>query len=384
MKDLRKLKTKLKTTLSGGPILKIIILALAARFFVAFGTNLPWFSTDSVNYISQAKALLQGEYQYYFPNGYPLIISFFILISSLFPYHVGLILLNIIMSTVSIILIYSISAKYFGETSNYPLFAALVAAFYPNQLNYVRFILTEVPATFFLILSLYLFTKEKNCLAGLSAGFAAAIRTTLLPVAVLFSLFLIYKRKLREGLLVLFFSLIPISVFLVYGYFKTGNFTLYIDTPKVFYISLGLHEVPIDFTNGLNEYFSYMFSHPINFVYDRISSLWNMWGFLPSASEGLRGNIFFRMLLALRFPLILLAFYGFIKTRKNIISVYLIMPAFIITLIHALIITSANEAYIANPRYIFPTEPFLIVLALIGLESLFAKSFSKDKEENNY
>jgi len=71
--------------------------------------------------------------------------------------------------------------------------------------------------------------------------------------------------------------------------------------------------------------------------------------------------------------LIVLAVYGFIKTRKNLISVYLILPALVITFIHALIITSANEAYIANPRYIFPTEPFLIILAVIGLKALLSR-----------
>ena len=344
---------------------------------MCFGTGLPWFSIDSINYIHQAKALLNFEYLYYFPNGYPLIISFFILISTIVPHHIGLIFFNIIISSVSILLLFSVSEKYFGAESKYSLMVALLAALYPNQLNYVRFILTEVPATFILLLSLYFFTKGKNRLAGFSAGFASVIRTTLLPVSALFSIYLISIKKFREGALFLIFSLIPISVFLIYGYFKTGSFTLYIDTPKVFYISLGLSEVPGDFSSGLYKYFIYMYSQPIMFFFDRISSLWDMWGFLPSATEGLRESIFFRALLALRFPLIVFAIYGFIKTRKNVISVYLIMPALSITLIHALIISSANESYIANPRYIMPTEPFLFILAIVGLKYLIDNIYTR-------
>ena len=97
----------MKKLINNRLLLLIIILAIALRFYVSFGTGLPWFSVDSINYIIQAKALLDGEYLYYFPNGYPLIISFFILISAIIPYHVGLILFNIVISTVSIVLIWN-------------------------------------------------------------------------------------------------------------------------------------------------------------------------------------------------------------------------------------------------------------------------------------
>jgi hypothetical protein len=354
-------------------LLLTVLFSIAVKIYISFGSGLAWFSIDSINYIYQAKALLNGDYLYYFPNGYPLIISFFLLLSSIIPYHIGLILFNIIISTISVVLVYYTARYFIGDDNKLALAAAAIAAFHPNQLNYVRFILTEVPATFFLILSLFLIIKEKNNLAGLSVGFAAAIRTTLLPVAVFFAIYLLFTKKFKAGMMYLIFSLIPIAGFLFYGFLKTGEFTLFIDVPKIFYISLGLENVPPDFILGINNYFSYMFTHPLNFIYDRLVSLWEMWGFIPDATEGLRANIFFRILLALRFPLILFAAYGFIKTRKTDISIYLILPFVIITLIHAIIITSANEPFIANPRYIFPTEPFLIILAVTGLNALLSK-----------
>lgn len=369
----------MKKLINNRLLLLIIILAFALRFYVCFGTGLPWFSVDSINYINQAKALLNGDYQYYFPNGYPLLISFFVLISSIVPLHIGLIFLNICLSAVAVVLVYYITVKFLTDNKYLPLITTGIAAFYPNQLNYVRLILSEVPATFFLILSLYLFMNGRIKSAGLSIGFTSTIRTTLLPISFLFAAYLFFKRKTREAILFLTFSIVPMFVFLIYGYYKTGEFTLFIDTPKLFYISLGLDAVPEDFWTGLKNYFGYLIAHPLDFIYDRIISLWDMWGFLPDASDGLRSNILFRMLIAIRFPLLLLAIYGFIKSCKNYIAVYLILPALTITFIHAFIITSANEAYIANPRYIFPTEPFLIVLAVIGLNNLLNNALSNEE-----
>ncbi len=360
-----------KKILSDKKLLTVIILTLAARIYICFGTGLPWISTDSLNYIIQAKALLNGGYEFYFPNGYPLIISFFIFISPLISFKVGLILFNIFVSTLSVLLIYSIVEKYFGENKIYPLLITAAAAFYPNQLNYVRFILTEVPATFFLVLSLYLFINGKKNLSGLSAGFASAIRTTLLPVSVLFAVYLFFKKRFKDGMLFLVFSFIPVSAFLIYGYLKTGAFTLYIDVPKIFYISLGLEQAPADFLTGMKAYISHFLQHPLNFMYERIQSLWDLWGFMPSSTEGLRENIIFRILIAFRFPIVILALYGFIKSKKDFIVYYLIIPAFVITCVHALIITSVHENYIANPRYTFPAEPFLIILAGMGVNYLF-------------
>jgi len=360
----------LKKLLTNRKLIYILIIAAIVRFYIAFCTGLPWISIDSVNYINQAKVLLSGGYTYYFPNGYPVIIALFILISPIVPLKIGLIIFNIFISLFSLVLVYLIAEKYFKENTFYPLLIITLLAFYPNQINYVRFILTEVPATFFLILSLYLFTINKNRVSAVSAGVAATIRTTLLPVAFLFSIYLFYCKRFKEGILFLFFSIIPISVFLIYGYLKTGNFTLYIDVPKVFYISLGLEKVPGDFWTGISIYLRYLIEHPFNFVIHRIVSLWDLWGFLPASTNGLRATLFFKILIALRFPLLLFAIYGFLKSKKNYMTIFLIIPFMTITFIHAIIITSANENFISNPRYLFPVEPFMIILAVSGIQSL--------------
>ncbi|HSR18514.1 MAG TPA: glycosyltransferase 87 family protein, partial [Ignavibacteriaceae bacterium] len=355
--------------LSNWKLYGIIVLSLIVRFYISFGTGLPWITIDSVNYIHQAEALLKGDYQYYFPNGYPLIIAISIVISSLSFFKVFLILLNIFLSTLGIVLIYRVSEKYF-ENEKYALIASALAALYPNQLRYVHLILTEVPSTFFVVLSLYFLINKRENLSGFSIGFASAIKTTLVGVPLIFSAYLFFKKKFREGVLFLVFSLIPILIFLLYGYLKKSSFTLYIDLPKVFYISLGLENVPADFFEGIKLYAGYLIDHPLDFFYERLKSLWDLWGFLLGRNEGLRNNLFFVILSALRFPLIVFAVYGFMKAVKNEFTLYLLIPALTITFIHALIITSAHEPFIANPRYIFPSEPFLIILAVYGLKSI--------------
>jgi len=355
------------------PLVIIILVSLAVKVYISFGTGLPWITVDSVNYIHQAEVLLSGGYAYYFPNGYPLIIAFFILTSSVISFKVGLILFNIFISLLSVFFIYHISVKFLTERI-YALFAAAIVALYPNQLNYVRFILSEVPAAFFLILSLYLFISNRKILSGLSIGFASTIRTTLLPVSVFFIIYLMYKKMYREGILFLIYSLIPVFTFFLYGYLKTGDFTLFVDVPRVFYISLGLENVPADIFEGLKVYVGYMVKHPVNFFLDRLSSLWDLWGFIPESNEGFRANLFFRLLIGLRFPVLLFALYGFIKSVKNSLTIYLIIPAVVITSIHALIITSAHESFIANPRYIFPAEPFLVILAVKAVNIIYSRA----------
>ena len=361
----------MKKILNNKPLLFIILISLIARFFISFGTGLPWISVDSVNYIIQAKALLNGGYEYYFPNGYPLIIALFIFISSLIPLKIGLILFNIFISTLGVFFIYLISEKYFTENKIYPLIAAAVVAFYPNQLNYVHFILTEVPAAFFLILSLYFFIKDKTIFSGLAIGIASIIKISLLPAAVLFSLYLFVSRGMnRHAVYFLIFSLLPLVILSVYGFAVTGEISLTKNSFHNLYLTAGVTDVNnITLSEGLSVYFNYLSASPVNFLTDRVESFWNLWGFLPAATEGLRENIFYRLLIGLRFPLLLFGIYGYMKTGNKELKVFLILPALVLTVIHTLTFS--------GPRFTFPAEPFLIVLGVKGIEELYNKYFRR-------
>ena len=167
-------------------LLCLIIFAFFIRIIGATYSGIPHYTIDSQNYIWQADILKNGGYNNYFPNGYPLII---LIVSMFSPLEIGLLWLNIILSVLTILLIYLIAENLSGNIY-IALFSAAVMTFYPTQVNYVHYILTEVPVTFFLALAVYLFQKEKLVFSGLALGFAMIIRTTLIFVPFFFFLYL--------------------------------------------------------------------------------------------------------------------------------------------------------------------------------------------------
>src|ERR1035438_9590398 len=65
------------------------------------------------------------------------------------PIEFGLLLLNILLSVFTILLVYLIAEDLSGNIY-IALLSAAALTFYPTQVNYVHYILTEVPVTFFL------------------------------------------------------------------------------------------------------------------------------------------------------------------------------------------------------------------------------------------
>ena len=347
----------------------ILSVALVYRIY-SVAVNGVGYTIDTQNYIKQAKLLLDGKYSLYFPNGYPLIIAFFLPLKSFIDLGACLITLNIILSVITVYLIYKICRESFNN--KYIAFIAVtIAAVYPNQIKYVHWFLSEVPAAFFITLSLYLFIKKKHILSGASLGMASMIRTTLLPVGILFSLYLFIRKDIPVYKYFTFFSLV-ILVFLTYGYARTGNFTIgqnaahnlsisteYSDTasfPRV-------HLKPLN--GSLNEYVSYAFSNPSDFFSERFENLWDLWGPMPSWKESWNGRFSFFWKIGVRFPLLILALFGFIISNKNNTSVFSITAIAVITAIHCL--------YFADPRFTYTIEPFTIILASIGLLNIFER-----------
>lgn len=190
MLQIRNSTSAVKFASLAGPL----ILAFLIRVFLCFGTNsISWYQADTNDYSQQADAIKQGTWINIFPNGYPVIIAF---LSSVFhPVELDVLLIwaNIIMSTAVVGLIYYITFK---RTQKWGLagFAALVGAIWPNQLNYVPQLITEVSAAFFLVAGLVFASVKKPLSSGLLLGFAATVRTSLLPVSPLMSVFLVCKR----------------------------------------------------------------------------------------------------------------------------------------------------------------------------------------------
>ena len=74
--------------------------------------------------------------------------------------------------------------------------------FWPNQLNYSRQLLSEVPSTFFMILGIYLLTKKSlysNFFGGATIAFASIIRSTILPFVIFFIIFALINQLKKLG-----------------------------------------------------------------------------------------------------------------------------------------------------------------------------------------
>ena len=347
----------------------ILAAALFLRIY-SVAVNGIGYTIDSQNYIKQAKLLIDGKYSLYFPNGFPLIIALFLPFKNLIDLGVCLITLNIILSAVTVYFIYKICRNSFNN--KYIAFIAVtIAAIYPNQIKYVHWFLSEVPAAFFITLSLFLFTKKRYLSSGAALGYASMIRTTLLPIGILFSLYLVIKRNLPVYKYFAFFSLV-ILAFLTYGYARTGFVTIgqnaahnlsitteYSDTSS-------FPKVNLKTLNGsLNDYVSFAFSHPSEFLSERLENLWDLWGPMPPWSESWKGRSVFFWKIGIRFPLLLLALFGFFISDKNFTSVFSIIAIVSITAVHFL--------YFADPRFTYTVEPFAIILASVGIIYLFEK-----------
>jgi 4-amino-4-deoxy-L-arabinose transferase-like glycosyltransferase len=314
--------------------------------------------------------LLDGKYPTVFPNGYPIIISLFLFLTVNIPSAgLTLILLNITLSVFIVYLVYRISFSIYKE-ENLALIAALTISLYPNQINYVRYILSDIPCTFFLVLALYLLAYSKYELSALSAGIASIIRTTFLPLGILLSIFLFSQKEYKNGKIFLLFTLIPVFALLIYGFMVSGEITL---GENVFYnftlTAKNFDGAYVDAGSSINDYVTYLTTEPAKFIKDRFSSLWDLWGPLASISKWEKASLHYRIIAGLRFPLLIIAIFGFLKTPKSREKIFMAAAFLILTCVHFF--------YFSNSRYSLPVEPFLAILAAKGIVELHYKFFRK-------
>ena len=343
----------------------IIALSFLIRITIPFFFFKDWLTRDSVTYIAQADELLEGGFGLYFPNGFPSLIAFITLSFGIENREIALIILNILLSTFSLILFWMLLKKNIG-VNIFSVTALAIFAFYSNQLNYVRYILTEIPSLFFLLLSVYFLSQKKLSYSGLVLGISILIKTSLLPIMILITAYLFYTKKLRAGTTFIVSSFIPVAIMASYGLIISGTFTLGLSSVHNFYLSVHQPVLLSDsLISAVSYYLNYALSNPLIFITERFNSLWEFWGFLPSANEGLRENLVFRLLIGLRFPLLILAIIGFIKSVKNHLIIFSASAIISITILHTV--------FYSIPRYNFTVEPFLILLAVIGFKYLVDK-----------
>jgi len=364
-------------------IVSPLVISVLVRIFLCFSAKSSWYEVDSFWYIKQASAIKEGLWLNIWPNGYPLIIAF---VSSVFRFvelDILLIWTNIILSTSTAGLIYFISYRI---TKNWAFagLTSLAIGLWPNQLNYVNQLLSEVPATFFLVSGMAIIVLDKNMLlSGLLIGFAATIRTSLAPVSLLIAILLIWKRKFKKALILLMASIVPVIAMSSYSYFRTGDFANGGNSAPSIFIALDTYGGSYDgkawevflrdpnnfptLSEAIKVYFNNLFENPYCFFKQRVSAFWELWGFWPSyiKAGGVRSDLV-RMIIGLRFPLLLLAlFYIIKKSKKEMFDFFLLAPAFSLTIIHTFLFAKA--------RYTFPAEPLLMILAMQGLMMILMK-----------
>lgn len=342
----------------------ILLIGFLLRVAFCFFTHLPHMHRDSIDYFKQADSLLAGGYINYFPNGYPFMIAAVKGIAGGYAISV-LLWLNIILSTLTIWFVYDIGKRLFRQ-EEVALLAALLVAVFPTQLNYVRWLMSEVPTLFFLLGAFFFYYRDRKWVSGLFFGLATVVRTDEAPVFLLLIVAaLVFCRKWEVRLLI--GALLPILAVGYYCYLKTGDFSiaghgkvniLYSITASGGYVDWYFQDKhPEIQTTGqaIGMYVDHIKHEPGEFIRQRLANLWELWGFYPSSSDGNRG-LLSRLGIGLENAFMLfLGLYGWWKNRKNFNISVLILPFLVATPMHSLLL--------ALPRYTYPVEPFMILLA---------------------
>lgn len=343
----------------------IIAAAVGIRLSVV-GFKGMALASDTFAYLRMAEAIRLGVPESYFPNGYPLLIALLRTVIPIgeIPYY--LVGLNVVLSTGVVGMTYALGREV--GTVEVGLLAAAGACVYPNQLNYVRYSLTEVPATFLVVLSLLLFFRRRQVASGITSALAVLIRSSLLPLLGLLLLSSVARsRSIQEatkwaagaGAVILGYSLLLVVGVVAPSSNMGPNFLIAIES----WSHVGVDYTPEGFSAAereqpLRTYLKTAWNHPAQFLGQRLSSAWELWGPWPYDAEG-RRSVVDQLLIGVRFPLLLTAVATGWRWRHSIRTVILLAPALTITAVHVI--------FFSTPRFTVTAEPPLIVLSALGL-----------------
>lgn len=348
----------------------ILVFAFLSRIIICFYSGLPWYNSDTYSYFEMADRILNGDPFSYFPNGYPLLIVLLKLLISNSIIPEALIFLNIIFQLMTLFFIERI-LKYYSVNERLRLITLLVIAIYPNQINYTRQLLTEASSLFFLILTIYLYTNKKNLLSGFIGFLTSQFRPTLLPFLPGLILFELLNKNYRNVLTLLGGFLIGLFIFLILE--KTNIIKPPNNLGTNLLISIQSDSYDIDWntknftkeerSSPIKTYMNFAIDNPLRFLKQRLISLWVLWGPLPVSHRG----IFEKLLIAIRFPLLILSilamiFYKRIGLQRDFV-VIISLPILLITAIHTM--------FFSQQRFTFVVEPFIITLSILFINHLY-------------
>jgi hypothetical protein len=349
--------------------LPIIAVALVLRIVVCFVVGLPSSSADTPFYINEAAGLRLGLWSPMFPVGYPILIA---AAMSIARDHLAgaLLVLNVLMSTATVVFV-GLSAEKLTSTRA-GIVAAGITAIWPQQLNFVRLVLSEVLSTFFLTASAAFTCRSFDVFGGLALSGAILTRTIYGPVAPLAVALLTRdarRRAVRFGIGVA----VPIAIVAAISYSRVGGVRLGNNLATNIIIAhrstgnqVDFHDTTLTTTAASRIYVSGSMAHPVFFVKQRVLALWELWGPWPAGDES-RGphtparSRAVRALLGIRFPLLVLALWSLPMLGRSLTVVYLWLPIVTVTIVHTVLF--------ATPRFTVPVEPLLIVLAVCGLDA---------------
>jgi 4-amino-4-deoxy-L-arabinose transferase-like glycosyltransferase len=349
-------------------LLAILTLAVVTRTYVCFYVADSWWVNDSKAYYEQAAAILEGHPISGFPNGYPLLISG---LKVLFGEHAPLanILFNIVAATSIVWLVYELGRDLAGSLTG--LVAALGVTLYPTQIHYTRRLLSELPATLLLLTSFFLLANRRDFLAGLFVAAASWIRPSLLPVAglVIAASLLVRDISIMRRKRYLFGAS---TCFLIsFGLLGVGVVKSSNNVGKNLLISIQSNSYSKiqyereSFTSKekrspLMTYIDFARSNPREYLQQRWSSIRTMWGPWPPARshEGTR-PAYERVLIGLRFPLLILSLLGLFVMRNRAAAWILASPILVVSFVHAF--------FFSTVRFTFPAEPSAMILAAVFL-----------------
>ena len=352
----------------------ILTVGFLLRVWVCFFTHLPHMHRDSQEYYKQAESLLAGGYTNFFPNGYPLIVAIAKFIAGTASDSL-LIWINIAFSTLTVWFTWDIAKRVFPNPLVAPVAAALVAIF-PSQINYVRWLTSEVPTVFFLLGAYFFYYRKQWVRSGIFFALAIFVRTNVAPIPVLLLVIKIIREKkipwrLAAG------TLLPLLLIGFYCFLKTGEFSIAGNNQINILYAVAAKGDSIDFTlnrkhpeintsgKAMKMYIDHMTNRPMDFLQQKWANYWELWGFYPTSARGTRGAGSRILLGSGNFFMVVFGLIGWWRHRRLLAANLLMLPFVTITAIHVLLF--------ALTRYTYPVEPFMILLAAAGIVSLIKK-----------
>ena len=342
-------------------------LALGVAFLVRVAAVLlapTWATTDSLVYHALGKAILEGNPIARMPNGLPLLEAG---LQALLGDGaiVGLLIINVLASTLACALVFSLARHYRGLTTAWIAFALM--AIYPHTLNYVRFELTETLSVTLLLGTLWLLVQQRYLGAGLCMGMLWLFRSSMMPVGVLLgmALLLLPYAQLRWRAAAAYaggFALIWLShAILVQSHVVeppvnlNENLVWAVGATSSEGIPFGKAASPQAIESPMTAYAQFAWEHPGTWLTQRLSSLWELMGPWPSAGVGpsARGTAS-RLMIGMRFGLLLLAL-GAAWRMRNRETLLLFIPMMGVAALHFF--------FFSEPRFGVPCEPFSMILA---------------------